>query len=460
MFGGFELFAQCGFTGMQTQVLRGSSFPIQNTGNVPGSVKIINGNYPLTIGVSDQNTSGVSNGKNFSPSEEGDIISTSTTLLGLYEVELSNLAGCVDTVMVEVTVDPTCGAGGLLLSSQQEVNDFPINFPDCTEFVGNLSVGNINSGPGSNLSNITDLSPLAQLIDIGGDLTIRGNPNLTNLNGLQNISSVDGILTIISNNSLLNLDELSQITNLNDFLYLGFNSALNDISGLDGIPSVPDGKLYLVGNTSLSTCEIPLVCDYVENDPNTSDITFNATGCNTPAEVLAACSLLPVELINFQAKPNENNIALTWQTITETNNAGFLLQRSTDSRTWEDLVWKPGAGTTDRPKNYRYTDSDPKKGVNYYRLAQEDFDGTVSFSRIISAQWGGKKSLQVYPNPSLGIVNVNLPQAGILEVISSLGRVLGRYDMEAGTQQIDLRGFGHGWFVLRSAGQAVRVEIQ
>lgn len=115
MFGGFELFAQCGFTGMQTQVLRGSSFPIQNTGNVPGSVKIINGNYPLTIGVSDQNTSGVSSFKNFSPSEEGDIISTSTTLLGLYEVELSNLAGCVDTVMLWLMKNQKSSCGSCFL---------------------------------------------------------------------------------------------------------------------------------------------------------------------------------------------------------------------------------------------------------------------------------------------------------------------------------------------------------
>jgi hypothetical protein len=95
-------YSQCGLTGMLPEILQNSSFPIQNVSGTSLSVSILNGNYPTTLGVEDNN--GVpGNAKLFSPSEIGAIVTDVITQLGTYELRISNgTMGCVDTVEVAV----------------------------------------------------------------------------------------------------------------------------------------------------------------------------------------------------------------------------------------------------------------------------------------------------------------------------------------------------------------------
>ena len=89
----------------------------------------------------------------------------------------------------------TCGAGGIMLSSQDEINDFATDYPGCTSILGSLSI----SG-----SDINDLSPLSVLTSIGGSLEIYGNINLYNITGLNNLSGpITGNIRF-SNNGITN----------------------------------------------------------------------------------------------------------------------------------------------------------------------------------------------------------------------------------------------------------------
>src|SRR5690606_31203507 len=114
-------------------------------------------------------------------------------------------------------------------------------------------------------SNLTSLDGLSNLTSVGGSLTINNNSSLTNLDGLNNLTSVGGHLGINSNSSLTNLDGLSNLTSVGGYLYIQSNSSLTDISGLQNIdpasilPTFGVG-LYIVGNTSLSVCNLPNFC--------------------------------------------------------------------------------------------------------------------------------------------------------------------------------------------------------
>ncbi len=96
-------------------------------------------------------------------------------------------------------------------------------------------------------------------------------------------------------------------------------------------------------------------------------------------------SALPIELSYFRAIYAPPNVQIEWQTASETNNEYFSLQHSNDARNFVKLVRIPGAGTTYKPQNYSYNDSFPSPRFNYYRLKQTDFDGTSTFSPIVSA---------------------------------------------------------------------------
>ncbi len=120
-------------------------------------------------------------------------------------------------------------------------------------------------------------------------------------------------------------------------------------------------------------------------------------------------TLLPVELVSFEANPiNNSYIKVSWVTASEVNNDYFEIQRSVDGITWEVLGTEEGHGTTNDVHSYSFDDFNAQRGITYlYRLRQIDFDGTFAFSDIddatLNAGTAGLEISPVWPNP--GIAN-------------------------------------------------------
>jgi len=114
--------------------------------------------------------------------------------------------------------------------SQADVDQFTIDYPDCTEISVNLIIGN------SQQSDIHDLTPLQNITTVSASLEIGNNPNLTNLNGLQNITSIGGGIEIINCENLLDISALSNVTNNQWLIIEGGN--LPNLNGLQNINSI------------------------------------------------------------------------------------------------------------------------------------------------------------------------------------------------------------------------------
>ena len=121
-------------------------------------------------------------------------------------------------------------------------------------------------------------------------------------------------------------------------------------------------------------------------------------------------AIIPVELISFTSSVDENNVTLNWQTATETNNAGFEIQReqvfspqsSVGNEGWKVISFINGNGATTEPQSYSFVDENLSTGKYQYRLKQIDFDGTFEYSNTIEVEINSpsKFSLeQNYPNP-------------------------------------------------------------
>jgi len=67
------------------------------------------------------------------------------------------------------------------------------------------------------------------------------------------------------------------------------NSALTSLSGLDNIADASITDLTITYNSSLSYCEVESICDYLVPPNGTVEIHDNANGCNSQAQVIAAC---------------------------------------------------------------------------------------------------------------------------------------------------------------------------
>ncbi len=130
--------------------------------------------------------------------------------------------------------------------------------------------------------------------------------------------------------------------------------------------------------------------------------TFTATAQSTEFIIGSNGLPLPVTLISFTASAQRDHVYLQWQTASEINNDYFELQRATDPEQFASIAKITGAGTTTTPNQYDYQDFTAPNGLLYYRLKQTDFDGTTSYSNIVSVQYNGNNRtyLQVYPNPA------------------------------------------------------------
>ncbi len=202
------------------------------------------------------------------------------------------------------------------LTSLATTSFFAINSNDAMtslEGLNSLSSVTWNLGIVNNsiLTNLTALSGVSGQVQ--GDLEISNNSSLTNLTGLNNISSIGMNLEVTSNSNLLNIDALSSMIALGDNLHIhnntnltsvaglinlstvdGFinlqnNTSLNSLFGLDNINPGTITNITLAGNGILNFCSVQSICDWIDANPGQATISGNTTGCNSEAEVNAAC---------------------------------------------------------------------------------------------------------------------------------------------------------------------------
>jgi photosystem II stability/assembly factor-like uncharacterized protein len=111
---------------------------------------------------------------------------------------------------------------------------------------------------------------------------------------------------------------------------------------------------------------------------------------------------IPVEFTSFTADVNGSDVLLSWSTATETNNAGFSVERKGSDRSWATLGFVKGQGSSAEINNYTFVDHGVPYGSYTYRLKQTDYDGTYKYSIEINAEVLAVNTfslLQNYPNP-------------------------------------------------------------
>lgn len=134
--------------------------------------------------------------------------------------------------------------------------------------------------------------------------------------------------------------------------------------------------------------------------------TVFLAGINTFSRWTVSNSLvtpLPIVLDRFSAICHKEGVSVSWGTVSEINNAFFTVYRSSDLSDWEPLFTLPGAGNSNQPLSYGKDDLRPLPGPAYYRLLQQDYDGTVTWFPPVSVDCGktpGADLMAVFPNPA------------------------------------------------------------
>jgi hypothetical protein len=125
-------------------------------------------------------------------------------------------------------------------------------------------------------------------------------------------------------------------------------------------------------------------------------------------------SPLPTELVSFAANCEDNNtVAVNWTTASEHNSDYFIVEKSRDGVTWNELKKIEAAGNSSQLINYSVADASDINGTVYYRLSQFDIDGASKVYDIVSTNCSAEKELEMvaYPNPSNGQFTVKIENA-------------------------------------------------
>jgi hypothetical protein len=158
---------------------------------------------------------------------------------------------------------------------------------------------------------------------------------------------------------------------------------------------------------------------------------------------------LPIQLASFSASVVRNNdVEVSWHTVSETNNYGFEVERRRGQRSevggqrsevsnqvsgWVKVGFVEGHRTTLEPQSYSYVDRAVPFGKYFYRIKQIDLDGKSETFREMEVNVGVSPDkvvlAQNYPNPFNPTTQIafSVPSKGraVLRLYNVLGQEVG-----------------------------------
>ena len=196
-------------------------------------------------------------------------------------------------------------------------------------------------------------------------------------------------------------------------------------------------------------------------------LRFTATNEASSEELaidqIVVSTFLPVELIDFSAKPMDQGVMLDWSTASEQNNDYFAIERSFDGQRFKEIGKVAGAGSTYTAVDYNFFDNNPPALAStlYYRLRQVDYDGKFEYSpiEVIDRQINGD-GIQLWPNPVDSELNISLAstmseQPVRVEIFDINGRLLrvADFDQIGDNFTMDTSELGDGIYLIKISSQ-------
>ena len=114
---------------------------------------------------------------------------------------------------------------------------------------------------------------------------------------------------------------------------------------------------------------------------------------------ISSSSVLPATLTGFSASEQGSATLLEWTTTTETNTAGFSVERSTDGTNFAAIGWVESTNGGNIISHYSYTDKQQTVNRNYYRLKVFDRSGKAGSTAAVAINVSGSTGMRISPVP-------------------------------------------------------------
>lgn len=184
------------------------------------------------------------------------------------------------------------------------------------------------------------------------------------------------------------------------------------------------------------------------------------------AQNISGGGVIPVKLTDFRAVKAGRAVNLFWNTSTETNNKGFIIERSTDGVNYQKIDFtasKAIGGNSTVSIDYSFTDAEPLKSYNFYRLKQIDFDDRFVYSKTVLVRFDKEGNLvisNIYPKPAASVLFISVDAitgtTGSLCVVDMNGKLIRQrsIQLEKGNSivSLDIADLPKGIYYIRLTG--------
>lgn len=160
---------------------------------------------------------------------------------------------------------------------------------------------------------------------------------------------------------------------------------------------------------------------------------------------------LPLTLLSFEARAEQGQTILSWQTADEKSVAGFEVEQSRDGVGFQKVAFLPAKNL---PQNHYQYRCDAASGKVFYRLKMMDLDGTFRYSPVRGVSGNLPAAIILYPIPAIDELTVSgVTKGAAFSVTDMQGKsLIQAHNYQEQLLKLDLRALPAGRYVLRLQG--------
>jgi hypothetical protein len=155
--------------------------------------------------------------------------------------------------------------------------------------------------------------------------------------------------------------------------------------------------------------------------------------------------VLPVTVIDFSGKYQNNAVALNWKTESEINTKYYTVEKRYGQSPFAPLRTIAATGFSQQVKTYSYLDKEPLSDPTYYRLKIVDTDGAFTYSKTISVTLPHSVDVSLFPNPVKNQLLIRMPGLtgdGFARIIDANGAVVKELTYKGWARKLTLNTMG------------------
>ena len=127
------------------------------------------------------------------------------------------------------------------------------------------------------------------------------------------------------------------------------------------------------------------------------------------------------EINNFEANIDlsQDVVQLKWNKTAVINTESFVIEKSADNLTWEEVATIYGAPHKSQSSDYFHIDNTPKNDLSYYRLKSKNTDGKECYSNTVPVNYlkpeGPTAGMNLHPDFSIAHKVINIAFEEVFE---------------------------------------------